>query len=158
MINLNMNVKGAAELDAALLRLGLVGERVIKGAVAKGANVLLKEARKNARVEIGGDMGMLISKHLISRVWRKKRLHIWARNIRVNKKGNDVFVYQAKKSKYPDGRTYIPSAIEYGHVAQNGRVIPAKPFMRTAFSSKRLSAYNTTTREMWRGIKMDFER
>jgi len=158
MIGVDINVTGAKELDAALLRLGKVGERVLKKAVTKGANVILKEARKNAKTKIGGEMGGLIAKYLISRVWKRKHAHLWARNIRVSKDGNEQFVHQAKNSKYKSGRTYIPTAIEYGHTFPNGTFVPPNSFMRAAFDSKKGDARRVTISEIKQGVKRDFNK
>jgi hypothetical protein len=46
------------------------------------------------------------------------------------------FIYIAKtaRSKYKGGRTFIPAAIEYGHIAPNGTQVPAMPYMRPAIA------------------------
>lgn len=113
---------------------------------------ILSEAKSNAVRMVGGDMGSKISSSLATRVMTRLRKGSYGHRVII--KPTDFFVYETVDSTYSVStkkrlsgkRYYIPFAIEYGHAfpGRGGKNAPKdvapKPFMRSAYESKRVAA------------------
>lgn len=149
-----IELEGARQLQKKLSRLEKsAGKKIVRSATRKGSAVIRKAEKSNAKSMVGGEMGALISKHIVTRAHKKQKKGSYALFTGM-RPGVDEFVHTAAgKSKYPDKRTYIPAAIEYGH--DNAAAIP---FMRSAVDSKGEQAKQTTIREIDRGIQQEARR
>jgi len=149
-----IELKGARELQKKLDRLGkTAGKKIVRSATRKGSAVIRKAAKSNAKSMVGGEMGALIGKNVITRAHKKQKRGSYALFTGM-RSGVDEFVHIAKgKSKYPSKRTYIPAAIEYGH--DNAAAIP---FIRSAVDSKGETAKQITINEIDRGIQQEARR
>jgi len=149
-----IELEGARELQKKLDRLEkTAGKKIVRSATRKGSTVIRKATQSNAKSMVGGEMGTLIGKNVVTRAHKKQKkgsYALWTGT----RPGVDEFVHIAKgKSKYKDKRTYIPAAIEYGH--DNAAAIP---FARSAVDSKGEQAKQTTIKEIDRGIKQEARR
>lgn len=127
-------------------------KKVVRSAARKGCAVLRKPIKANAKSMVGGEMGALIGKNIVTRAYKKQKKGSYALFTGM-RPGVEEFVHIAKRSKYKGGRTYIPIAIEYGH--DNAAAIP---FMRSAFDSKGEAAKQKTISEIGRGIQREAKR
>jgi len=146
-------LEGGKELERKLVKLGTTtGKKIVRSALRKGGNVILKTTKQNARAMVGGNMGALIAKNLQQRAAKKQRSGSY--RLLIQLKPVPEFTHIAKRhSNYPDRTTFIPAAIEYGH--DNAAAIP---FMRAAFHSERDNAQRTVVDTMWAAIKGEFNR
>jgi HK97 gp10 family phage protein len=128
------NVTGFAELDAALKQLpDRIAKNVLRGMVAAGAAVIRKEARDRAPQYTGsvseghpppGTLKKSIFQKQIAELSNqtKQTFYVGVRTGGAARKGKAVAFYAVW--------------VERGHVARNGTIVPAQPFMRDAFALK----------------------
>jgi hypothetical protein len=166
---MDLRVVGARSLERKLLKLNMQGpwgKKRVRFAVTKGAAVVRKEGRKNARTVVGGNMGALLAKNIVSQVYKKQRSGSYARWIGM-RPDVDEFVSPTKGSVFINNvqvtgrRNYIPAAIEYGHAApgQGGtgvKIVPAMSFLRAAVDTHGKEARRVTLQEIKRGIEQEF--
>jgi HK97 gp10 family phage protein len=147
MIQFDVQLEGVRPLAEKLARLEqTVGKKIVKKAVTKGAAVVRKAARSNAKSMVGGTMGGLLAKNIASLAYKKQRRGSHARWVGV-KSGVDEFVHVSRRGK----RSYIPAAIEFGH--DNAAAIP---FTRSAAESHGERAAKVTLTEIDVRIKRVF--
>ena len=137
---IEMTLEGGKELEAKLTALERkVGVKIARESVREAIKMILMPAKANALSMVGGKMGAIIARALQIRVGTyhgKRRRGQYYMKIQHNPKYNDVFVHESEGSlTRPQGkrgyqlsrRTYIPAAIEYGHVTANGGFVQAIP-------------------------------
>jgi hypothetical protein len=111
-----MIIEGGERLNKQLNWLAKnVQAKIVRGAVRKALTPVKKTAKQYAVQLVGGDMGNLMAQNLILKPFKKKRPGRFGMHMML-RPGVDEFVYIAERSRHPGGRTYIPAAIEYGHV------------------------------------------
>lgn len=152
-----MEIQGAKELERNLATLGQrVHKKVVRKAVREGQRPLLAAAKANARSMVGGDMGSKIASNLEIRAPKKQERGSYVLLVRM-KAGIQEFVYYRKGAHSllkpgggpgkEIGRTYIPAAIEYGHM--NGPTyVPPIPFAQNAADATRSETIRRFTNEM----------
>jgi len=155
-----IQIEGAEELEKKLLNLEAKAAKIVVRSSFKGAaKLFIAAARANIMAMVGGVMGGYLWKMWEIRVIPasiSKRFSSIGIRVQLSPKANEVFVHQAKKSRYKGGRTYIPSAIEYGHIAQNGRFVPARPFARKAFDATEGQMAEVMEKEMADAVEEAF--
>ena len=150
----SIDIRGLKELDQKMKSLDIrVTKKVVRIAVKRGANIILQQSKSNAVSMVGGDMGNLIAKNLVARVFKKRRRGSYGVAVRLKSGGMGlIWITQ-------DGtREYIPAAIEFGHEGgwqqENPTFVPAIPFMRAAFDSKVRDAERYIARTLGLGIEL----
>ncbi len=144
-------ITGAEEIEAKLKALERkVSKKIVRSAVRAGAKPMLKGAKNNSKVMVGGEMGSLLARNLQTRGFKRQRKGQFG-VFTATKTGDDVpeFVDVAKSGQ----RNYIPAAIEYGHVDRAGGFVPAIPFMRNAFDTFKRLAKKRFREKLWEGIR-----
>jgi len=144
-----MILEGGVELERKLLLLERkVGKRVVKKAVRAALKPMLTGSKANARSMIGGGMGSLIAKNIQLRAFKKQRKGSYGMSVKI-KPDVEEFVYNSKDGK----RSFIPAAIEYGHVSRGGGQVAAMPFMRQAAEAWKSVGLQIAAGELRRGIE-----
>ena len=139
-----MQIDGLKELDAKLARLPKVArKRIIRKAVKRGAAVLRKAARGNARGMVGGSTGRAIARSIATGKGRAVRGGF---SVRVGPRSEDNERFQTVSAA--GKQSYIPAAIEYGHDG-----VAANPFFRRAFDATKAVAADVIASEMWDGLR-----
>ena len=137
-MKVTFDIRGDKELMAKLNSLPKKMEKsVIRQAVRATQKIMVPVVKSNARTMLANskypdavDMSELLAKNVIVRAVRKQKRGSYAVNV-LMRAGVSDFVSQGKIS----GRTsYIPAAIEYGHMAK-GTYVPPVPFARSAAES-----------------------
>lgn len=146
--------KGAKEVSRMLKRLEKKDvSKIAKSNTRKAQKeVMIPAIRGNATDMVGGKMGALLAKNLTVRAMTRMQRGSYGHKVIL--KATDAFVYEAE-----DGtRSYIPSAIEYGHAAPydagGTKVAKAAPFQRDAYEKKRI----ILAERLRRDIISDIER
>ena len=146
MAGTTMQVLGLQDLEAKLRQLPQVAaKRIVRKAVKKGAAVVRKAARINARAMVGGEMGHDISKSLATGKGKALRDGF---SVRVGPRSEDSekFVTVSAAGR----RSYVPAALEYGHDG-----VAAIPFFRAAWDSTKAIAVDVVASEIWKGIRAE---
>jgi len=158
-IAFGIDIDGDKRLERSLLSMEKkASKKIVRTAVRKGGNVVMKKARINAKSMVGGKMGRLLARNIVLRKYKKQRRSQFSMFVAM-RAGVAAFVYKAKKwSKYPDMTTYIPAAIESGHTTGQGDAVPAKPFMRNAYQSAGKTAQRIVVIEIKDGVKNEFRK
>lgn len=130
----NLKIENARQVQDALNKFEKkVAKKTVRQGVRAAWKPLLDRSKENARSNVGGKMGRLITSKLQLRAWRRQKRGQYAMMVRV-KSGIDEFVHVSKSGN----RAYIPSAIEYGHAFPYhggkgaSKDVAAMPFMRPA--------------------------
>ena len=148
MVDFAMNVKGAKELEAKLGNLEKkIAKKIVRQAARVSQKILAKTVKSNALTMVGGDMGRLIARNVKVRGFKKQKKGSYGISVFL-KGGVNEFIGTPREGK----ASYIPFSIEYGHVAVNGTVIPANPFMRSAHDSTKQLRQNRFRRLLVKGI------
>lgn len=143
-----LNIEGAAALEKKLLALAkTVGKKIVRKAVRSGAKPVLRAAKSAAISNVGGAMGALISKHIVTRAFKKQRRGQFGVSTRMR-----AGVPELVDSSLSRKRSYIPFAIEFGHEDRAGGFVPAIPFMRVAFDATRRLSEKAVALEFKKGI------
>jgi HK97 gp10 family phage protein len=142
---MQITISGDSEIIKALEAMGQkAAKKIVNPAVKKGIEPIAMACRVNAVMNVGGEMGKLISENIIVKGQAgKKKSYIVSAMINP---AEESFIHITKGSYSVLGglakgkRYYIPSAIEFGHsIPGNGgtgsKDIPAYPFMRPAFDA-----------------------
>lgn len=151
----SVQIEGGKLLERKLLALERkVAKKIVRSAVRKGAKVVLRATKANAKSMVGGSVGSLISKNTAVRVFKKQRRGQFGVGIK-QRPGIPQFEHITKSGV----RYYIPSAIEYGHALPGAggskqKDIAAIPFMRSAFDSTREAAKQVVINTMRAGIEL----
>ena len=148
---IGVDLAGAMELDNKLRNLeAKVGKKISRKAVRDGAKVIRDRAKQNARSLVGGKMGKLLAKYLTIRAWKRKyQKGGFGVSVQLSDKANEQFVSISKSGK----RSYIPSAIEYGHA-----YAAPNPFMRKAFDEEKNKAANKIISSLKAGIEEEAKK
>jgi hypothetical protein len=126
-------IQGVPELTRSLLGLKRdLQKKAIRGSLRKAMRPVLKKAQFNARTLVGGEMGNLIADKMILRPFKKQKRFSYGMSAMLEP-GVDEFVHVAKRSRYAGGKTYIPSAIEYGHLLAGRALWMAGPGAASTF-------------------------
>lgn len=152
-VGMTVQITGMAELERKLKALDAkVKRKLVRTAVKAGARVILAQATANAMSMVDGEMGALLAKNLKIHVFRKQKrgsygVSVWT------KPGVMGFIWITQ-----DGtQEYIPAAIEFGHYGgwqqESPSFVPAIPFIRTAFDTKRRAAERTIGRVLGFGLE-----
>jgi hypothetical protein len=110
------------------------------------------------------DMSALMARALVIRAPKKQERGSYSLHVQFHKSYNEDFVHYAKgshtKVTYTKtsrkigkevGRTYIPAAIEFGHMS-GGTYVPGLKFMRSAAESTRSESFRRVLNELRRGL------
>jgi hypothetical protein len=158
---IDMKLEGVNDVEKYLTSVERKTARsIVRKAATKGVNVFKKQIRSNAITMVGGQMGALISKNVATGTLRSRgRYTGHGRWIGMRPKVREFEHIAKGKSIYKGKRTYIPSAIEYGHISSwfghyTGGVTRPIPFMRRAFESYKKKAVQEFTRKLKEQIEM----
>ena len=133
-----------------------VARKIVRDGVKAGADILRQSASASARGLVGGEMGDALSAAIQVFPWTKQSRGSFGVSIGITSESgwDRMFVYIAKFwSRYKDRRSYIPTAIEYGHLSPANRHVPAIPFMRAGFEMGKDQAEAVTRAVIIEGIK-----
>ena len=157
MPSVTLQTTGLELLDAKLMRLETkVAKKIVKDATRAGAKVTLKQVKSNAKSMVGGNMGNLLAKHAKIIVFKHQRRGSWGVQIGMKSGVPEFDYWPVGSSSSLSGRratgkkSYIPSAIEYGH--DNARPIP---FIRSAWAATKNRATKVMARELRQGIERE---
>jgi hypothetical protein len=150
---ISMKLRGAEQLDRAFRALGgRQAKKALRGAVRDGAKIVAPRMAGNARSMVGGDMGNRIASAVVVRSGRGGRDAVRIRAM-IDPRRADQFAHVSRGGR----RHYIPGAIEYGHAAPGEaggpKIVPAIPFARSAWTSTRRQALQTTMESTWRRVR-----
>lgn len=150
-----VTITGLDTLDRKLRALPkVVAKRVVRKGVRAALKPLHQRARANARAIGRGakgnsraarraaSMGPLIAKHIVIKAPRKQRPGTYALHVQM-RAGVPEFIHVSESGH----RSYIPSAIEFGHGANKDQA--AIPHLRPAVAATQrtqLTAFGMTTR------------
>jgi HK97 gp10 family phage protein len=130
-----VNVSGLRELNDALTQLpARIAKNTLRGGVNAAASVFVKEARALAPESTGPVSEGHPPPGTLKRAIYRKQI---AEKSGVTEQTFYIGVRSGKNyrdTKRGNLDAYYAKWVEYGHVATNGRIVPAQPFMRTAFS------------------------
>lgn len=135
-------IVGMKELEKAISTLEKLPQKCVTKAAKKGANISLKDARKNAPE---GETGML-KKGIVIKGERSRYKSKKVYQVGMDHRMNDIFVKSHKarannsnlgkgKAKLKIGeqaRAYYPASQEYGFFARNGRYIPGFHYLKNS--------------------------
>jgi hypothetical protein len=150
-MDLGIKVEGVDEIVKALDSFaGKTQKKIVRKGVRGGAKVLQKEVARNA-LKIGAtskgdddiDMMELIASKIKVKAWKRQKDGAYGVGVILDH--DKRFIHIAKKSYSPKvagagrskNRSYIPTAIEYGHIKPDGSFVPGRSFMRKAFDQKK---------------------
>lgn len=144
-----LKLEGFREFDAKLRRLApKVAKKIVRQATRAGAKNTLRRVKANAKSMVGGVMGDLIARNAKVFVFKHQRRGSWGVQIGMDPR-EKRFIYISQSGK----RSYIPSAIEYGH--GNARPIP---YIRKAWDETRKQDVAIMGRELKKGIEREAKR
>jgi len=161
-MKVTFDIRGNKELMANLATLPQKMEKkVIAQAVRATQKIMVPVAQSNARTMLanskypdGRDMSELIAKNIVVRAAKKQKRGLYTINVMMRPKVGEFLWYPKGSSsslsdKETTGRgTYIPAAIEYGHMA-GSTYVPPVSFMRSAAEStkdKRMEMFTNLLR------------
>jgi hypothetical protein len=169
-MNVNFVIEGGDELQRNLATLGSrVEKRVIRQAVREAQKILLAAAKSSASALGRGpdqrppDMSELIAKNLIIRAPKKQQAHSYSLNVLLRRQVAGFYYYARGARSFVNfaggkrdigktvGVSYIPAAIEYGHLS-GGTYVPATPFMRPAFEAAKNDMTGVFTEQLRIGL------
>ena len=160
MSSVVLRTEGFELLDAKLARLeNNVAKKIVKDATRLGAKNTLKKIKNNAKSMIGGNMGGLIAKHSVIKVFKYQRRGSWGVQIgmRPNVPEFDYWPVGSSSSlssrKTKGKKSYIPAALEHGH--DNAKPIP---FIRAAWAATTKQDVQIMSRELKKGIEREAKR
>lgn len=175
MIDLSIDFVSVRNLGKAFDALDAkVNKKIVKKSVRNGIKIVLAATRSNINNFLGHGAVQSVTEtfdfsvnRLREMMLRFLKIGVWSRryqkggfgmNMGFHRDGNIHFVYHSEAGV----RSYIPSAIEYGHSGPNraGGSIVARPvpYMRKAFEETKGKVINTVIRDMWRGIEREAPR
>ena len=152
----DIKLDNAKKIDAALSNLEKkVAKTAVRRGVRAGRKPTLAAARSNAKNMVGGQMGQKLSKNIVLRTTKRSALRVrdgYAMEVRLKSSGEGApaeFVHVSAAGT----RTYVPHAIEYGHVAhgQSGsgaKVAAPVPFLRNAHEQTEKQSLEIAEREI----------
>jgi HK97 gp10 family phage protein len=155
-----MTIEGGPALQSKMQRLAITTQRkLIRQAARAGGKPVLAAAKANARSlhtgEYPGNMAETIAKSLQLRAGRKPKPGSYFVKVQHNPKHDDKLVHHSQGSA-GGRRTFIPTAIEYGHVAPDGSHVPPKPYIRPALEQNSVAARAAMSADLIRGIEREW--
>jgi len=161
-------IEGGKELDANLMTLGKrVHDKVIRRSVREGQKPMLDACKRSALSIVGGEMGSLLAKTLVIKTPRKQYPGKYSLNVQhisisaARKRKRKITIKQSGGKKLTvsglwytskSGRkTYIPAAIEYGHMS-GGTFVPPMPYMRQAAEATQNESMRIFADELRKGL------
>jgi hypothetical protein len=143
---MSITLKGFNSLNTVLKLLPIkVQKKVVKQATKAAAKNTKVQVQLNALRMINGEMGELIYHATKVMVFKHQRRGSWGVQIGMDPK-EDRFVHHSASGK----RSYIPSAIEYGH--DSARPIP---FIRSAWDRTKRQNVNIMSKVLRTGIERE---
>ena len=134
----DIQLEGAEELNRKLSSLEPdIGKAITRMAFKKSIQIYIDAAKANIMSMVGGIMAGYLWQawEVVVIPTRNRRKYSYGIRAEISPRRNNIFVYIAKHySRLRGGRSYIPNAIEYGHIAADGSFVPAIPFARAAWS------------------------
>jgi len=152
-MRITFSIQGGEQLAANLATLGLrVQKTVVRQAIRAAQKPMQTAARSAARGlgsehdSDGVDMSELLAKNIVIAAAKKQRPGTYSLHVQMRR---DVpeFVHKSKAGR----ETYIPAAIEYGHMAGN-TYVSAIPFLRRAAEATVDERIRVLTDKMRAGI------
>ncbi|MFB7142075.1 HK97 gp10 family phage protein [Gottfriedia sp. NPDC056225] len=139
-----VEIEGYRRLEQTLEQLDKLPQKIITQAARKGANVVFKQAKKEAPVEIGN-----LKKGVILRPERTRTKGKKVFQVVMDRAFNRIFVKVSKRGK----RAYYPASQEYGFFSRGkdgkkGRYIPGYNYLRGSNASKHNEAQQVIIRTM----------
>jgi hypothetical protein len=157
-----IRIENAAEILAKLEALpDKVERKVLKKAVHSGGEIILDEMQSAARTKLACSgthvrhkgMGELIAKFLKLKPWRRRKKNSYGAGVVIDRAANEHFVHISKTGE----RSYIPVAIEYGHIAPDGTLVEPIPFVRETVDAFGRSAVTEMIAEIETGVRQEYE-
>lgn len=152
-MRVSFQLEGATQLEANLKTLGRrVQKKVVRQAVRAGQKILLARAKANARAlghgqsHPGRDMSELLARNTVIAAPRKQNPGSYSLHVQM-RKGVAEFVHKSEAGR----ETYIPAAIEYGHMAGSTYVV-ARPFLRPVADASTRERIDALSRKLAAGI------
>ena len=147
-MKVTFDIRGNKELMANLATLPQKMEKKVIGqAVRATQKIMVPVVQSNARSMLAAskypdsvDMSEMIANNIVIRAPKKQRRGLYTLMVMMKPKVGEFLYYPSGSSsslstkKTTGRRTYIPAAIEYGHMA-GGTYVPPVPFMRSAAES-----------------------
>jgi hypothetical protein len=116
MSDVEIKVEGAEQIIKRFAQMAQKDVGVItKKALKSGGKITLEKTKENANTMVGGEMGKTLSRYLGLRFMARMYRGFYGIKCEISNRANDIFVYTSKKGN----RSYIPTAIEYGHAGPN---------------------------------------
>lgn len=139
-----VEIEGYRRLEQTLEQLNKLPQKIVTKAARKGANVVFKQAKKEAPVEIGN-----LKKGVILRTEKTRTKGKKVFQVVMDRAFNRFFVKVSKSGK----RAYYPASQEYGFFSRGpngsrGRYIPGFNFLRGSNASKQREAQQIIIRTM----------
>ncbi|QKE74767.1 HK97 gp10 family phage protein [Arthrobacter citreus] len=139
-----VEIEGYRQLQQELGHLEKLPQKIVTKAARKGANVVFKQAKKEAPVEIGN-----LKKGVILRPERTRTKGKKVFQVVMDRAFNRIFVKASKSGK----RAYYPASQEYGFFSRGpngsrGRYIPGDNYLRGSNASKKGEANQIIIRTM----------
>ncbi len=152
-MRITFELEGAKELMANLSTLGLrVQKTVVRKAVRAAQKPMQTNGRSSARALgsehdfDGVDMSELLARNIVIAVPKKQQPGSYSLHVQM-RPGVAEFLHKSKSGK----ETYIPAAIEYGHMA-GATYVPAIPFLRQAAEATVRERIKVLSDEMRKGL------
>jgi HK97 gp10 family phage protein len=144
-----LKLDGFAEFDAKLKRLvPKVAKKIVRQATKAAAKNTLKRVKENAKSMIGGEMGDLIARNAKVFVFKHQRRGSWGVQIGMDPR-EKRFIHISQSGR----RSYIPSALEYGH----GNAKP-KAYIRKAWAETKQQDVKIMASKLKEGIEREAQR
>jgi hypothetical protein len=159
---IDMRLEGVGNIERYLSTVERkTAKSIVRKAATRGTSVLRKQIRMNAVSMVGGSMGTLLAKNVTTGTLRTRgRYSSYGKWVGIRPRVREFEHYAKGKSVYKNKRTYIPSAIEYGHISSwfghyTGGITRPVPFMRRAFETHKhmaLNAFSAKLKELIEAI------
>jgi HK97 gp10 family phage protein len=139
----NVEIIGVDEVLSLLKEVDTKSSKHVTASAKAGSDIAYKDAKQNAPT---GDTGDL--KRGIIRKSEKRRR---GRKVyRITFSDNPNFIkYSADGKK----RYFYPTAVEYGWVSKNGKIVPGYAFLRNAIDHNREKIRKATLKAMYNKLK-----
>jgi hypothetical protein len=152
-MKISFQIEGAKELMANLSTLGLhIQKNVVRQAIRAAQKPMQTNSRASARGlgsehdEDGVDMSELLARNIVIAAPKRQQPGSYSLHVQMRRNVPE-FVHKSKAGL----ETYIPAAIEYGHMAGD-TYVPAIPFLRHAAEATVNERIRVLTNEMRKGI------
>jgi HK97 gp10 family phage protein len=147
----NIQIDGIENVNKRLtLFANKISDKASNEGLKSAGRAFRDKAKGNASLMVGGQMGTMLSRYMRMKVYKKTRKKPYAIAIGPAA-GVSEFVHEAKgESRHKGKRTYIPTAIEYGHIkvlfgTRTMEKVAPIPFMRRAANQMKRLVRNIYT-------------